>query len=795
MKKILIRAVAVLLFLFIVAVVIGYFYAKSFAPTYDGELRVDGLSDSVEIVYDQHGVPHIYGSTIRDVHRALGYAHAKDRLWQMDLIRRIAPGRLSELFGDAMIDNDKLFRTIGLGHQAKKEAQAFATQSNQELRDMVEGYILGVNDYIQSGHTTVEHKLLGVDMEPYTVEDVYNVIGYMAFSFSIAHKTEPIMDYVHHRLGAEYMAELDVHVAEGSATINSFVAEDLSELSSHIGKLTDELPFPALIGSNSWVLGPEKTNTGGAILANDPHIGFAQPSVWYEAHIESPTMSSYGYYLAGFPLPQIGHNDHHAIGLTMLENDDIDYYRERLDSTDESRYWAIDQWRSFEHRSETIKVKGGEDITIEVRETRHGPVISDVVQHIENEPIAMWWVYQQHPSQVLEASYWISRGRTLDEVRKGASMIHAPGLNVMYADVEGNIAWWGSAKHPVRPEHVNSKIILDGASGEDDILGYYNFSENPQSVNPPEGYVYSANNQTVSPTGLRHPGYYLPPDRARRIQYLLDNQQVWSTQEVKTMMGDVTSLHAPEIVANIIPEISQGSGLEADAYASIKKWQGNYDVDEVAPTIYVKLIYHIMRSMVEDEIGERWELFNGTHVMKRSIPSMVASVNSPWWDNTKTEEVETRADMIRAAWKKTIGELESQWGADISLWAWGKAHTLTHNHAFGTLPGIGKYMNVGPYSVPGVSEVINNYHIKPDETGVYQVFAGPSTRRVVDLKNYTTNSWTILPTGQSGQVMSPHYQDQAVPFVDQHFRRALMLKGEIDLSQRYKMVLLPNSVE
>ncbi len=791
MKKILVRSLIALLFLLLLAAAAGYFYAKSFAPNYEGEHRISGLTDQVEIVYDNYGVPHIYGSNIRDVHRALGYAHAKDRLWQMDLLRRIAPGRLSELFGDVMIENDKLFRTIGLGHQAKKEAEHFKSETNQELRDIVEGYVQGINDYIGSGETTVEHKLLGVDMEPYTIEDVYNVTGYMAFSFSIAHKTEPIMDYVQNRLGAEYMAELDVHVAEGTTTINSFVAQDLSALSMHIEDLVEDLPVPALIGSNSWVLGPEMTTTGGAVLANDPHIGFAQPSVWYEAHLESPEMSSYGYYLAGFPFPQIGHNDHHAIGLTMLENDDIDYYRERLDSSDNSRYWAIDKWMPLDTRSETIKVNGGDDITIEARDTRHGPIISDVVQHMDDEPVSMYWVYQQLPSRVLEASYWMTRGKTLDEVRHGASLLHAPGLNVMYADVDGNIAWWGSAKLPMRPEHVNSKVILDGASGDDDVIGYYDFSENPQSVNPPEGYVYSANNQTISTSGRRHEGYYLPPDRARRINYLLTEKDIWTVEEIKDMMGDVTSLNSPEIAADILPEISQGSGVEADAYKILTDWRGNYDVDEVAPTIYVKLIYHIMRSMVEDEIGDRWETFNGTHVMKRSIQSMVASTNSPWWDDTKTDEVETRADMIRAAWTKTIDELEVQWGPDITKWTWGKAHLLTHNHAFGTQPTIGSYMNVGPYSVPGVSEVINNYHIKANETGIYEVYAGPSTRRVVDLANYRTNSWTILPTGQSGQVLSPHYKDQADLFVDQQFRRALMVKEEIIQEQRYKTVLVP----
>lgn len=789
MKKWLLRILTILLFLLFVTAAAGYLYVSNLAPDYSEQSKIEGLEGSVDVYYDDYGIPHIYASSVGDAYKALGYVHAKDRLWQMDLIRRIAPGRLSELFGDGVLENDKFFRTIGLAHQSKLEAANFQKNANGELRDMVLGYVAGVNSYIGKGSKTVEHKLIGVEMEPFTLEDVYNVIGYMSYSFAVAHRTEPILDYITKTYGSDYMEALDVHVAPGSTFITSDSGPDYSPMSMHIDQLMEDLPVPELIGSNSWVIGPSRSETNGVLFANDPHIGYSQPSVWYEAHISAPDFELYGYHIAGFPLAQIGHNRHHAVGLTMFENDDIDYYRERSNPEHKGQYWAIDHWEDYKVRSETIKVKDGDDVTIEVRETRHGPVMSDVIAEVSSDdPVAMWWVYQKFPLRLLEASHKIITSHTLEEARDGAALIHAPGLNVMYGDVEGNIAWWAAAKLPKRPEHVNSKLILDGASGKDDITEFYDFNQNPQAVNPAKGYVYSANNQSLGTDSTQHPGYYLPEDRARRIVSLIEANDRWSVADMKKMLLDDTSDNAIEIRNSMLSAVSKNdlSASESEMLSIVEKWDGSFASKEKGPTIYVKWLYHVLHKMTIDELGERWATFNGTHLMKRSVQPLIANDAAPWWDDQSTSEKEAKADIVQAAFKQTVSELSA------TELGWGKVHTLEHAHAFSTNETLRSYFNVGPFEMSGSTDVINNQQYLLNGDGVYETKAGPSSRRVINLKDIDKDSWSILPTGQSGNVLSSFYKDQAEMFVKGEFRKQLMDKEEIVANSEHHSVFKPD---
>ncbi len=789
MKKWLLRIFIVLLVILLASSIFGYYYISGLSPDYDEDLSLTILEEEVDVHYDEFGIPHIYAQDIGDAYKALGYVHAKDRLWQMDLIRRIAPGRLSELFGEAMLENDKFFRTVSLAEQSKMEAERFQKEAKGDLRKLVMGYVEGVNAYIDHGSETIEHKLIGVQMEPFTIEDVYNVIGYMSFSFSVAHRTEPIMDYILSEYGSDYLNELDVHVAPGSEFIKSEISPDYSPLSLYIDDLFEELPAPELIGSNSWVIAPEKTKTNSVIFANDPHIGYSQPSVWYEAHITTPSFELYGYHIAGFPIAQIGHTRHHAIGLTMFENDDVDYYREKTNPENANQYWAKDQWLSYESRKEIIKVKDGEDVEVSIRSTRHGPVISDVVEHIDNDdPVSMWWTYQKFPLRLLEASQKIIMSESMEEAREGASLLHAPGLNVMYGDVDGNVAWWACAKLPKRPAHVNSKLILDGASGADDITEYYDFNDNPQAVNPAQGFVYSANNQSVGTDSTLHPGYYLPEDRARRIVKLLESKDDWTTDDVKRMLLDVTSENALEIRTSLVGAIHTDAlnDQEIKALEIVSNWKGAFDVDEVAPSIYIKWLYHTLHMMMGDELGDRFEVFNGTHVMKRSVQPMFASVNSPWWDDVSTTSVkESRSDIVMKAFQLTMSQLENQLGASMSEWKWGSVHTLEHAHAFGTNETLKPYFNVGPFELSGATDVINNQQYTLSDDGTYETKAGPSSRRAINMADLESDSWSILPTGQSGNVMSPHYKDQAEMFINGEFRRQLMNKEEIISSSKH----------
>ena len=789
-KRILVSFLVVLVLL----VVSGWIYVQSLKPDYDENLELLGLESEVQVYYDDYGIPHIQAQSNKDAWLALGYVHAKERLWQMECIRRIAPGRLSEAFGESMVETDRFFRTLRINDYSKKSVEYYHNFTNQKVKELVSAYLKGVNLYVRDGQTPIEYHLSGLKKSEFSELDVFNVMGYMSFSFALAHKTEPILDFILNSYGREYLNDLDVHVDTSTTLIRGNRVADLRALSIRTNDILSNLPSPELIGSNSWVLGPTLSESGEVILANDPHIGFGQPAVWYEAHIKTPEISHYGNYLAGYPFAQVGHSDRMAIGLTMFENDDIDYYRERVNPADSTSYEVEGAWVKFDIKEEEIKVKGGSVVQFQTRATRHGPVINDAVPSIRgDDPVAMYWVYQKFPNRNLEMSYDLITATSIDEVAEAAAMLHAPGLNIMYGDADGNIAWWAAAKLPKRPTHVNSKIILDGASGKDDIREYYPFEDNPQAINPASGYVYSANNQSVTEDLLVHPGYYLPEDRARRIVRLLDESKKWSVDDVKAMQLDVTSENAKEIVQTILVGLDQSKlGNEYDEVKDVlSNWDGSFGEAKVAPVIYYKLLYKIIEYGLKDELGESFDVFNGTHLMKRSIQPLLANKSSQWWDDLSTDSQESRSHIFTKAWIDGMEELSSQLGPDMTDWRWGAVHTLEHEHTFSSINWLKKYFNVGPFEVDGTTEVINNLQFIMTPDGQYDVKAGPSCRRIVHFEDVSNDSWSILPTGQSGRFMSPHYRDQAEMYVNGEFRKKLMNWDEIEKESPHLTILSP----
>jgi penicillin amidase len=795
LKKVLLPLITLLVILSLT----GYLYLNSLKPTYSGELVLKGLDGDVDVFYDDYGIPHIYAKSEADVYLALGYVHAQDRLWQMEVIRRIAPGRLSELFGKPLLETDYFFRTLGINQYSIKQVETFEKSTNTAVKTAVDSYLKGVNTFVENGPTPLEHIILGIDKTKFTTLDLYNTIGYMSFSFAAAHKTEPVVSQILNTLGSDYLSDLDINPDPTKTLIKNNNRQDSlnSTLAYHTTKILDNLPFPTWIGSNSWVVGPDMTESGEVILVNDPHIGFSQPSVWYEAHLEAPGFSLYGYHIAGYPFANLAHNRDMAIGLTMLENDDIDLFYEKVNPENANQYWMVDHWEDFQIRTEKISVKDTTDVEIKVRSSNHGPIVNDVIKEIDGEvPISMWWVYTDVPGKLFEANYALCHAQNIDETRKAAGMIHAPGLNVMYGDKKKNIAWWGVSKLAKRPSHVNPKIILDGSTGLDDPMGYYDFSQNPQAENPPWGYVYSANNQpdTIA-SDILYPGYYVPTDRARRIVNLLEQDKKWNVEDMKKMLLDQTSENVPEVILSITSSISASNEKQSDNFQAsldiLNKWDGNYKSEAIAPVIYNKLLYKIMATIFIPKIGEAaFEAYLATHLMKRSIQPLFANDSSVWWDNSKTESIkETRATVFTAALIDGLSELEEQLGGDINNWNWKKVHILEHAHPFGEVAALKKYFNVGPFEVGAGNEVINNYLFRLNKEGIYKVTAGPSTRRIVDFNDVENNSWSILPTGQSGNVLSKHYKDQAEMYVNGAFRKQLMNEEEIKTTAPDKLML------
>lgn len=785
MKKL--RKVLLVLAGLVLLTIIGIaIFLNGLKPDYSGKKTLSGLDSEVKVLYDTYGIPHIYADNEEDALRALGYVHAQDRLWQMELLRRVAKGRLSEVFGEDLLKTDKFFLSLGI------DDNSAATVANMDRKGktaiLSQAYLDGINAFIKKGPTPIEFYLTGLDKEPFSLEDIYNAVGYMAFSFAMAHKTDPLLTAMRDKLGDEYMDDLSVNSDASTIWIKNYKGADTDSLPSNITTSVtaalEKLPIPQFEGSNSWVIAPQKTKNGKVILANDPHIGFAQPSVWYEAHISTPTYEKYGYHLAGVPFPLLGHDRNLAYGLTMFENDDIDFYYEETHPSDSTKYKTVDGWKEYGYVTKTIKVKGEDDVPFTYRKTHHGPVLNQIADQISGErPVSMSWIYTKPKNEVIDALYGLSHATNIEEFKSALPKIHAPGLNVMYGDAEGNVGWWATAKLYQMPDSLSTKYILDGTSGKEEPLRYLDFSENPSAVNPPWNYVYSANNQPDSIAGMLYPGYYLPENRARRIVQLLDAKEDWDKEAVSEMILDVTSPVNTQLVTELIKlfDVSLLTQEQLVLVDSLENWDGEYTLTSTSPTLYHRCEYFMVKNTMEDELGtEMFNQFLSTHIFKRQIAWGAKMESGKWWDNVHTKDVvETRKDIVMKSFADAWESLVNDFGADSSEWTWDKVHTLEHQHPIGQVESLRKYFNVGPFPVEGTREVINNLSFPYDDTGFYKVSSGPSTRRIVDFSDIE-NSISILPTGQSGNPFSKHYKDQAEMYVKGEFRKMMMNKQEIE---------------
>ncbi len=792
MKKILVKVIKGLLAIIIILFIAGYFFINSLKPTYEGSQSLAGLKSETTIKFDDYGVPHIYAENEEDAMRSLGYVHAQDRLWQMELLRRIAPGRLSEVFGEVAVKNDLFFAGLGIEEYSKKTIENL--DKNDRFYKMSLAYLDGINQFIDEGATPIEFYILGLDKKKFEMQDIYNVYGYMAFSFAMAHKTDPVLSMIQSKLGDEYLNELGLEIPTNTTHIKNFNQNSV-EISTAIADILKQSPVASFIGSNSWVIAPEKSKTGKVLFSNDPHMEFSSPGVWYEAHISTPNFESYGYYVAGVPFPALGHNREYAYGLTMFENDDISFYQETNVKNDNSKYLFKGEEKSYEIIEKTIKVKDGEDVNLTVKSSIHGSVMNELIETINSEkPIAMSWVYTKKPNRVIEGLYHMSRATSIDDFKSYASLIHAAGFNVMYGDAKGNIGWWAVGQLYKFSEGTNSKLILDGASGEHEIIEYLDFSENPKAINPPWNYVYSANNQPDSIANMLYPGYYLPEDRGRRIVELLEPKDDWSKEDFMEMLLDTKSSVAEELVAIIAENVegSLASDTEKAALILLKQWDGDFKKESVAATIYQKYIYNYLNNTFQDEIGESvFKDFINTHLIDRMIAEQLHKQESIWWDDINTTAKEDKKTILIKSFSETVAALEKQFGSDINTWTWNRVLTLSHNHPLGSVAILEKFFkfNVGSFEIDGSNEVLSNMIFNHTSSGIYKIKGGPSTRRIVDFAD-VENSMSILPTGNSGNPFSPHYRDQAEMYVNGKYRKMKMNVDEIEMVST-KLIFTP----
>jgi len=788
-----------LLIIIIIAVsLIVFMYLQK--PVYSGEKTLAGLHQEVEVLFDNYGVPHIYAQQAEDAYFALGYVHAQDRLFQMEMLRRVADGRLSEILGPDVVKVDRLFRTLGLNHFAEENAQRYLSADTTEFQHFVHAYQKGVNAYVKNGKTPVEFTIIGIPKTEFTPKDIYLAIAFMSFGFAEGLQADPVLEKIRSELGTAYLEDLAVQTPPDAVHIKNFKGTpkeaSTDTLIAFVRSALDNLPVPMWQGSNGWVMSGDRTASGAPILANDTHIGFSQPAAWYEAHIEYPGFSFYGHHLAGIPFGLLGNNRFCGVGLTMFENDDTDFFYETLNPENPNQVKFRDQWEDLKVRKEIIHVKGTDDVVIEIKASRHGPIVNGGLDVVSDslQPVSLWWLLNEQPNESLQAAYLLNHATEFHDIEKAASMFSAPGLNLMYGDRDGNIAWWAVAKLPVRPKHVVSKLFLDGASGNDEYLGYYPFEKNPHAINPPWGFVSTTNNQPDTVDGVLYAGYYYPKDRAQRVAELLEENKKWTVEDMKKINLDVLSHRHQEVAQEIVAVLKT---INHPAYAEmisiLDTWDGNHLHTDQAPSVYYNLLSQIMFLSMKDELGPvAFKSIMETSVPKNSYRKFIGNDNSPWWDDVHTGQKETRQQIVEKAAANTLSLLQNTCGDNPSDWTWGKIHTLTHNHPLGTVKPLDKLFSVGPYPVDGGSEVLNNLSFSLDTTGYFPVISGPALRKITDFSDIE-HGQTVSPTGQSGNIMSKFYSDEARMFVDGEFRPMLMNRKEIEAASRNKLLLKPVS--
>lgn len=758
-------------------VFLRYQVRKSFPET-TGSVALPGVVQAIEIARDEFGVPRIHAENEHDLLFALGYVHAQDRLWQMDIMRRAGLGRLSELFGTVTLPFDRMFRIIGIRRIAEEVERHTAPAS----RGRLQAYAEGVNAYIAShqGKYPIEFDLLGYDPEPWTPLHSIIIGRMMAWELNLSWWVDltlgTLVDHVGYDKAKEvfpsYPPEVPPIVPSSSWHALAPAATTFLQTAhaycafSGIGGMMG--------GSNAWVIAPRKSENNSVLLANDTHLQLTNPAKWYEVNLHGA-----GYDVGGFSIPGVpgivsGNNADIAWGVTNVMADDADFYVEKIDSTDPNRYLYEGRSLPLTIREEEIVVRGDTTHSVTIRSTHHGPLVTDIHTTLRKSTPAfaasMRWTGTQVSDQI-EAFAAINRARTWEEFLAGVKQFSGPGQNFVYGDAKGNIGYWCGVWLPIRSAAYNSLLPLPGWEKESEWQGFVPFEELPHLFNPPEGFIATANNKIVGDSyPYRISELWEPPARFLRLREVLSQERKFSAGDVELLQNDQFSYYAKRFTPHIL-HACQGKldppyGDLVMAYFT--NWNFVFSREDVATALFQQFLTRLMKNLYEDEMGS--DLLHDylllVNIPLRVTMRLVEEGTSSWFDNVHTNVVETRDEILLQSMKEALSALREQLGDETKNWQWGNLHTVTLRHPFGLQKPLDKVFNIGPFPYGGGSTALTSGEysftdvLYPSALNVpFGVTVGASFRRIVDMRRpFEVRS--VLPTGQSGQAFHPHFNDQ-----------------------------------
>lgn len=776
----------------------GYLYLRGSLPQTDGTIVLNGLSNSVEITRDASGIPHIDAQNMEDALFALGFVHAQDRLWQMEMNRRIGAGRLSEIMGAPTLGTDKFLRTLGVYDSAKKSLATLNTETVTNLKT----YAAGVNAYLEqrSGPLPPEFLILDVTPEPWTPADSVVWTKMMSWDLSKNWSRElermQLMTIMSPRQVAEILPS---YPGEKVPPLPDY-SQQYKTAGIDIQKILAMAPepLPEGAGSNNWVVSGSRTISGKPLLANDPHLGLSAPALWYFAHIKTPEMNVIGATLPGVPAVILGRNDTIAWGFTNTGPDVQDLYIEKINPENPNQYKTPDGWADFEIREEIIKIKDQEPLILSVRKTRHGPVISDVhtkTQKVtpENHVMAFAWTTLLPEDKSPEASAKMMMAKNWSEFKEAIKPFTSPEQNMVYADINGNIGYYAPGLVPIRKKEnvAMGRLPVPGWTADNDWAGFIPFEELPQLYNPSRGMHHTANEKIV-PDDYPHflSVDWTLPYRSNRIKERLLQEERHSVQTFMDMQSDVSSTMAIEFL-EILLTTKPFDDFSRKSLIALSTWDGKMKKNSHQPLIFNGWMRELNRAVYSDELGDIFPNY------WRQRPTFLKNVllnknkQGVWCDNKSTDLVENCDQILQSSLKAALNDLVLRYGSDMEAWNWGEVHFAHSDHLpFTKITGLKSLFDI---KVPSMGDTftvnVGRNRLNDDKQPFANTHAA-SLRAIYDLSDLD-NSRFIHSTGQSGNVLSPFYDDMAENWANMKYLKMTTSKEDYSKNATGVLTLTP----
>lgn len=761
-KKIFVISFSVFFVLLISIGIWAYLQIQKPMPQVRGELEVAGLADEVSVYRDEQGVPHIEAENDVDLYFAQGFVTAQDRLFQMDLSRRQASGQLAEVIGEGMLDQDRFFRTFGL----RRAAEASEAAYDEETYGYLEAYAEGVNAFmaqaIENGELPIEFRLAGYEPTPWEPLDSLTIGKYMAYDLNGNWQGQAFRHWLAQHVTEEEALDLmPVYPEDGPVILE--LAQDIPvDIRNAFSKTADYLPHP-FAGSNNWVLSGERTASGEPMLADDPHLGLATPSIWYETHLTSPTVNVTGVIFAGVPGIILGSNEEIAWGVTNVGPDVQQLYFEQRHPEEPSTFLYDDEWYEAEVITEEILVADQEPYEHEITLTRNGPLLSEYASFDEQAEYALSMRWTAHEATTeLQAVLDFNRADDWDSFSEALTSFQAPAQNFVFASQDGTIAYRANGLIPIRPEEDDALLPVPGWDPAYQWEGYIPWDELPTIINPDSGIISTANNQIVDddyPYHITHT--WAQPYRHQRIIDVLYAASDHTAEDMMDLQMDVVNLQAEEFVPILTRALRdrEQSDIEEQALTMLQDWQYEDLRDEPGPLLFHLWMDEISSQLFKEALPkEIYDLFEGrANIVDEMLRDADEGQTGPWIEKAGGFEV-----LVSTSFQQAVARATELQGENPSDWKWGEFHQVVFNHPLAAITPLNYLFNGSPLPADGSRITVKaaSYHT---ETGI--VTNGAGWRGVMDLADLE-NTHHLVGPGQSGHVFSDTYHSQREAWVN-----------------------------